>query len=101
MIQMNTNPQVALCSGPYNINGTITVIGFTKTLIDEKHPLIHQYKTCYPQSYARYSFSNNVLIEIKIHTVNGWFYEQQQPYCLELDLDEHTSQYIPYLQKNL
>ena len=83
MQQIRDNPNVALCIGTYQIEGTAAELG--PPLAESNKSFANAYKEKHPSSYEKYSaYEEEVVIIVTVHTVRQWRYESGQPRMAEM-----------------
>ena len=83
MQQIRVNPNVAICVGTYEIEGTAAEAGHP--LEKENEFFAKTYREKHPESFEKYSaYGDEVVVVITVKRVRQWRYNNGQPVMAEL-----------------
>jgi hypothetical protein len=89
--QIKQNPQVALCAGNVQIEGT-AIIG-DHSLDPSNKEFIELYKVYHPMAFKGYShLENNVVIKVEPGLITLWKYSDDKPYREFLYINSHKAE---------
>jgi uncharacterized pyridoxamine 5'-phosphate oxidase family protein len=89
--QIKQNPQVALCAGNVQIEGTATI--GNHSLHPSNKEFIELYKIYHPMAFKGYShLENNVVIKVEPKLITLWKYSDEKPYREFLYIDSHKAE---------
>lgn len=86
MRQIKENPNVALCIGTYELEGTASELGHP--LAEKNKSFAKAYKEKHPDSFERYSaYEEEIVVKVSIHRVRQWRYIDGKPFLAEAEFN--------------
>jgi hypothetical protein len=84
---MSANPNVALCVGTYEIEGTAALRGHPAA--DENKFFAEEYRRKHPGYFDTYlNYPDEVVVQVNIHRVRQWRYIEGKPFLAETEFKE-------------
>lgn len=94
--QIRKNPQVALCSGSVQIEGTATLLGHPHST--ECKVFADLFKLYYPSSFDKYAtVESEIVIKVTPTFVTDWLYESGTNEQIHINFEAQTAETVLYM----